>query len=116
MRRNDEVIFQLLPVAVVRQIHPWIHAMKIHASVGRHIRAPLPGIVPNEIVHTSSKLFQPRNLRIYSGSRELHSQNSGWSGFSNDPFRLALLNGRFLKNQHCLCVARQKQRVSTAAR
>ena len=50
-RRNDEIKFQLSPVAVINHVHAWINAFRSHLRERGNLRAPLSGIVADEIIH-----------------------------------------------------------------
>src|SRR5690349_7915162 len=58
----DEVIFQLVLVAVVSQIHAGIDIAILHPAKQWHVRTPFPRVVANEVVGLAGKLLKPLGL------------------------------------------------------
>ena len=118
-------MFQLPLLAVVNQIHAGIHFAITHLCVRPHIRAPLLGVVTDEVVGLARKLVEAFDLWCWLGTHQFHPKDGRWAGFE-----LRLDEGRqrvrwlcrsalgrcLAQHQHGFGSPRQKQRVALAPR
>ena len=49
-RRDGEIVFKLLILAVIDHVHARINIGEVHTRVGRDIAKPLLGIVPAQVI------------------------------------------------------------------
>ena len=74
---DDEIVFHLLMVSVVDEIHPGIHVAVLDPAVGGDVGVPGSGMFANEVVALSGQRFQSDYLRAGIGSQESHTQALG---------------------------------------
>ena len=76
-RVNYEVVFQLLPAAVVDRINAWIDILKPDPGVVGHIGVPLFRIISDQVIGRGRQGLEANNLRLGISSFELHAQVGG---------------------------------------
>ena len=121
-RSNNEVMFQLLLVAVVEQIHAGVHFAIAQLGVRGNVCVPLPRIVAYDIVGLARQLVERLNPWRCVSTNQFHSHNGwwdGWFGLRRDarryqrPWLQWIALGRGLaQHEHGFGTARQKQRVA----
>ena len=79
-RSNNEVMFQLLLVAVVEQIHAGVHFAIAQLGVRGNVCVPLPGVVAYEIVGLARQLVERLNPWRCVSTNQFHSHDGWWPG------------------------------------
>ena len=95
IRRNDEIVFELLLIAVKDQVNPGINVLVFHFRKSRNICLPFRFVVTDKIVDLTFLLFQPFRRRIGVGTGKFHSQN-GRFGLGHFGFWLTHLPRLFI--------------------
>src|SRR6202035_5260553 len=72
---DDEVIFQLLLVPVVNQIHSWIDAGVTYFLIARHARVPLRRIIADKVVALGFLLSNAADGSFHVGANHAHVQH-----------------------------------------
>ena len=62
-RRHDEVILELTLTAIVDKVHSRVHTFVFDLGISGNVRAPLRGIVADEIVALARQFIVPCRLR-----------------------------------------------------
>lgn len=77
--RHDEIVFQLVLVAVINEIDPGLDVFVFHLGVVRDIRAPLLGIIADEMVAFALQFIRADDFGTPVGFDKFHAENRrGW--------------------------------------
>ena len=71
---EDEIGLELALAAVIHKVHARIHSAIAHLGIGRHIGAPLCGIVADEIVGLAGLLVYTRSLGMGVRANQRHAE------------------------------------------
>ena len=73
--RDDKVILELALIAVHNQVHARIDTLVFDLCIVGNIRAPLGGVVADEVVALAGQLIHTYHLRGGVGPGKLHAQH-----------------------------------------
>ena len=79
-RRNREIVFQLLLVAIVNQIDAGIKFTDTDFGKRGHARVPLRGVVAGEVIDLAGQFDVAADLRQRAGAGELHPHGCHCAG------------------------------------
>ena len=74
--RHNEVIFKVALIAVKNQVHAGIQAAVFHAGVVRNVRAPLLGVIPDDVVRLAGEFPAAFDCRVRIATLELQPQGA----------------------------------------
>src|SRR5262249_53880383 len=79
-RGYDEVVLQLLLVAVVDEVYSRIDLLVLDLGVGRHVRMPLGAVLAAQVVYLTGQFLPADHVRRGIAADDLHTHHRGFGG------------------------------------